>query len=381
LWLISRQKPCSPSANACIEDGYTDKTKVSCTQFIARAVPVLEAELLFATERGCREGAVVEAPVLQLRVAERLTSVNPDQSGVRGVRLILQQQASTALDLLSRNKLTDAEVHAARKELKKARATLRLLRAGLSERVYRRENATLRDAARPLSAARDGRVMLETLDELIEDYGAPARAVPLGAFRNSLRSERREARRALTPATIQRSRRSLRQLRERAARWRIADRGWPIIGVGLKRIYDKGRKAMVAAQSSRSIEDLHEWRKQVKYLWHQLQVLAPMWPGLIGELADQAHKLANYLGDDHDLAVLRGKVLAQQDAFQGSAGREALLALVDRCRDRLQEKAFLLGKRIYEERPAAFQSRFGKYWEDWRTSQQRRSMLRQRATH
>jgi CHAD domain-containing protein len=319
---------------------------------------------------------------LQLRVAGQMNKTNPDQSGVRGVRRIFQQQTSGALELLSRKKkLSDAEVHAARKELKKARATLRLLRDGLSERVYARENATLRDAARPLSAARDGRVMLETLDELIEDYGAPARAVPLNAFRKSLRSERQEARRALTTATTQQLRRSLRQLGERAARWRIPDRGWPTIGAGLKRIYDKGRKAMAAAQSSRSIEDLHEWRKQVKYLWHQLQVLDPMWPGLIGELADQAHKLANYLGDDHDLAVLRGKVLAHQDAFPEAAGREALLALVDRCRDRLQEKAFLLGKRIYEERPAAFESRFGKYWEDWQASQQRPSMLPQGATH
>jgi CHAD domain-containing protein len=318
---------------------------------------------------------------LQLRVNGRLTSVNRDQSGVRDVRGVLQQQASTSLELLNRKKLSDAEVHAARKELKKARATLRLLRAGLSERVYKRENAALRDAARPLSAVRDGRVMLETLDELIEDYGAPARAVPLEAFRRSLRRERRKARGEITPAKIQRSRRSLRQLGERAARWRIADRGWPIIGAGLKRIYNNGRKAMATAQSSRSMEDLHEWRKQVKYLWHQLQVLDPMWPGLIGELADQAHKLANYLGDDHDFAVLRGKVLAHQDAFPEPAAREALLALVDRCRDRLQEKAFLLGKRIYEERPAAFESRFGKYWEDWRASQQRPSMSRQGATH
>jgi CHAD domain-containing protein len=303
--------------------------------------------------------------LLQLRVGEPLTSVSRDQLGVHGVRRIFQQQTSAALELLSRKKLSDAEVHAGRKELKKARATLRLLRAGLSERVYERENATLRDAARPLSAARDGRVMLETLDELVEDYGSPALAASLEVFRRSLRRERRQARRAVTLATIQQSCRSLRQVVTRSARWRIADRGWLIIGPGLKRIYNNGRRAMAVAHSSRTMEDLHVWRKQVKYLWHQLQILDPMWPGLIGELADQAHKLANYLGDDHDLAVLRGKVLAHPDVFPDAADREALLALVDRCRDRLQEKAFLLGKRTYEEKPAAFETRFGKYREDW----------------
>jgi CHAD domain-containing protein len=311
-------------------------------------------------------GAFVEV-LLQLRVAEPLTSVSCDALGVRGVRRICQQQTSTALELLSGKKLSDADVHAARKELKKARATLRLLRAGLSEGVYERENSALRDAARPLSAARDGRVMLETLDGLVEDYGAPARAVALENFRKALGRERRQARRAVTQAMIQRSSRSLRQICERSARWRIADRGWPIMGSGLRRIYNNGRDALAVARSGRTVEDLHEWRKQVKYLWHQLQVLDPIWPGLIGELADQAHKLANYLGDDHDLAMLRGKILEHADAF-ADAGCEALLALVDRRRDQLQEKAFLLGERIYEEKPAAFEARFGKYWEDWRAA-------------
>jgi CHAD domain-containing protein len=305
---------------------------------------------------------------LQRHVAQRASSGDRDQAGVRGVRRVFQQQATTVIELLSRKKLSDAEVHAARKELKKARATLRLLRAGLSERVYARENAALRDAARPLSAARDGRVMLETLEELVDDYGAPARAVALERFRRSLRRDRREARRALMPTTIQRSRRSLRQVCERSARWRIADRGWPIIGSGLKRIYNNGRKALAVARSGRTVEDLHECRKQVKYLWHQLQVLDPIWPGLIGELADQTHKLANYLGDDHNLAVLRGKVLEHRDAFPDVAACEALLALIDRCRERLQEKAFLLGERIYEEKPAALEARFGKYWQDWRAA-------------
>jgi hypothetical protein len=33
----------------------------------------------------------------------------------------------------------------------------------------------------------------------------------------------------------------------------------------------------------------------------------------------------------------------------------------------LREKALLLGSRLYEEKPQAFASRFGKYWRDWRT--------------
>ena len=57
--------------------------------------------------------------------------------------------------------LRDVSVHEARKQLKRARATLRLLRDGIGDTAYRRANQQLRDAARPLSGVRDAKVMLE----------------------------------------------------------------------------------------------------------------------------------------------------------------------------------------------------------------------------
>ncbi|HEY5757696.1 MAG TPA: hypothetical protein VIU34_17835, partial [Steroidobacter sp.] len=89
------------------------------------------------------------------------------------------------------------------------------------------------------------------------------------------------------------------------------------------------------------------------------------WPGPLGELADQAHQLADYLGDDHDLAVLRSKVTAQVEAFEGQ-DYEALIAVLDRRRKQLQDKAFKLGARIFEEKPRRFVRRIGQYWQLWR---------------
>lgn len=123
---------------------------------------------------------------------------------------------------------------------------------------------------------------------------------------------------------------------------------------------------MRIAARSRASEDLHDWRKQVKYLWHQLQILEPSWPGLLGELASQAHKLADHLGDDHDLAVLRQKITSNADAFE-TQDRDALLAMLDRRRKQLQDKAFKLGARMFEEKPRRFTTRIGRYWRLWRT--------------
>jgi hypothetical protein len=94
-------------------------------------------------------------------------------------------------------------------------------------------------------------------------------------------------------------------------------------------------------------------------------VLQPLWPGTIGELADQAHKLSDYLGDDHDLAVLREKVAQRPEGFEKAGGSGALLALIDRCQRQLREKAFLAGGRIYDERPRDLVARFNRYWQRW----------------
>ena len=295
--------------------------------------------------------------------------LSPSEAGTQGVRRIARQRIARALDSLEGSRFSDRSIHAARKELKKARASLRLLRGSLADSTYKLENAVLRDAARPLSEVRDGKALIDALDKLMERYGAPARALPVDGLKRALRRHRTDARRGVLtrPDGLKPQRTALRKSRERATRWRIGRHGWSVIGPGFKRTYGKGRKALAAALSDCSTENLHEWRKQVKYLWHQLRILQPLCPGLVGELADQAHKLADYLGDDHDLAVLRERLNEYEKAFPGAAARSALIALIDRARSELQEKAVVLGRRIYEEKPKAFAARFGKYWKVWQS--------------
>ena len=238
----------------------------------------------------------------------------------------------------------------------------------MSDAAYQKENSVLRDAARPLSAIRDGKALLDTLDDLVERYGTVADGLPVEGLKRTLRRDRADARRDVLKhkAVLQPERSALRKACNRAAKWPVNQDGWKIIGSGLERTYRKGRKALAAAQADSTVEKLHDWRKQAKYLRHQLQILRPLWPGLIGELADQAHKLTEYLGEGHDLAVLRDKALGSREPVADDAELSALIALIDRRRAELRDKAFVLGDRIYEEKPKAFAARFGQYWDDWR---------------
>jgi CHAD domain-containing protein len=292
-----------------------------------------------------------------------------DRTGTRSVTKHLCKQLNEGLQRLERKRVSDEDVHEARKSLKKARASMRLLRPALKAATYQGLNTALRDAARPLSAARDSKVLLDTLRTLTDRFGEPARALRLQGLKHLLNERRAHVTRDVLRANgtaLGHSRRLLRESRTTLDRSRVPRDDWNTIGAGFKRVYAGGRRALAAARTTQQPDDFHEWRKQVKYLRYQLEVLEPLWPGMIGELADQVHKLADYLGDEHDLSVLRDTVLANQTVFRDDATQSALLALIDRCQSELREKALLLGSRLYEEKPQAFVSRFGQYWRDWR---------------
>jgi CHAD domain-containing protein len=291
-----------------------------------------------------------------------------DEAGTQGARRIARRQVKSALDMLGRKTAADRSVHTARKELKKARATLRLLRGALGSPEYKKENAALRDAARPLSEVRDGQVLLEALKSLVKHYGAPASALPLARFERVLSRRSKEMRDKVlgTAAPLEGARKMLRAVRARSEHWHVGRHGWSVLGTGLKRTYSQARRAFTRALARPTNESLHEWRKQTQYFRHQLQLFEPLWPGPVAKLTQEVHKLSGLLGDDHDLAVLRDRAMEAGAVFPTAAKHQALIVLIDRCRKQLQEKAFKLGQHLYEEKPAAFAGRLEKRWREWR---------------
>ena len=93
--------------------------------------------------------------------------LRPGKSAAKAVRREICSESKKALACLTEVwPPADARIHDARKRIKRARAALRLLRDALGESVYQRENAALRDAARPLSEVRDAKILIDALDEL-----------------------------------------------------------------------------------------------------------------------------------------------------------------------------------------------------------------------
>jgi CHAD domain-containing protein len=250
------------------------------------------------------------------------------------------------------------------------RSVLRLVRDEIGEKTYRRANRRFRDAARPLTEVRDAKALVEALDKLAERSAHEAKAKFFGGVRKSLQADRRAVRRRVLkderaiPAVVSEVKVGRDGLRD----WSIPHKGWSGLSGGLKETYRRGRWALATAEKDTSPEALHEWRKQAKYLWHQIQLLEPTWPGVMEELADEVHTLTDLLGDDHDLVVLRGKLASSPDEFGGQEDLQKLFDFIDRRRRELEEEAFALGRRLYADKPKDFTGRVGDYWKVWQAN-------------
>jgi CHAD domain-containing protein len=284
-----------------------------------------------------------------------------DEDVAQGVRRIARGRGQTAVEHLRGDGDPTAAVHEARKDLKKLRSLLRLVRNDLGDDVYRAENERYRDAGRRLSGPRDAEVKLATISAIREKYAGEAPAMEtlersledeherLAADGGELRVRMEEAAAAIeagAPAIDE---------------WELRAEGFELVAPGLRRAYARGRRAYRAVRDEPGHEAVHEWRKRVKDLWYQTRLVRDAWDGPLKAMADEAHDLADLLGDHNDLAVL---VEDAQD--RGDADADELANIARRRQAELLREALLLGGRIYTEKPGRLIDRLDAYLDAWR---------------
>jgi CHAD domain-containing protein len=274
----------------------------------------------------------------------------------REARRILCAHIARAVRKVRGGDASDADIHAARKRIKNARAIVRLLRGALPPAAYRSADRSLRDAARPLSAARDAKILVEAFDALSQRYGADAQLAGIRPLRRVLVQARARARRQVAGAAAgaARSRKLLRRVAATAEKWSIASGGWRSLVRGAVRHYARARAMSHQVRRAPTVERLHRWRKRAKELCYQLELLAPVCPPAIGRMAGQLRMLSDELGDDHDLAVLLAAVEAQAPGLMGAADVRTLVRLIERAGARLQRSALARGARVFRLSPVRF---------------------------
>lgn len=283
-------------------------------------------------------------------------------------RRVIRERVEAALSCIGNSKRPlKKRYHEARKELKRARAALRLVRDEIGRDHFRAENIRYRDAAREMGGVRDLQLLEDTLEKLLSDARGKYPAKAFVSVEKALSEFTKEKLREVEPPkdSLAEVTATLEEGARRVEAFAIEREGWKAIGGGLERVYRAGRESSLAAYADPSAHNFHEWRKNVKYLRHQIELLRDCWPMPFENIAEELHVLSDTLGEDHDLAVLQEVLSAFPKRFGTRATLKALFDLIQERQRVLREAAEPLGRRLYAEKPRAFVKRVREYWKAW----------------
>jgi len=285
-----------------------------------------------------------------------------DEPVASGIRRIAREQLAGALCQISQ--VTDgkeaAAIHATRKHIKKIRTVLRLIRQEIGQEIFLEEDQSARSVARAFSGSRDARVQLQLLEKLGRQAHLDSAAFSktssalekeMGAYADRFGPRQREARTALQE---------------------ICDRleGWPLenleaqdLCLAVKRTYRRGRESFRCTEEDPVAENFHEWRKRVKDLWYQAQIVQKLNETVLCEIAESAKNLGQQLGNLHDLAFFRQRLESGTEFPE--AERTLLLGLICSRERELERITLDLGARFYAEKPGALGRRLLHYARQW----------------
>ncbi len=289
-----------------------------------------------------------------------------DEPVIEAVQRIAREQIDKAIGEIQNDHLDRHEtVHQARKRCKKIRGLFRLVRPQFEP--YKFENAWYRDAASSLSFIRDAQSIIVTFNMLTDHFQDQ---IDINTFKSvceqlMLRRQKIIQNKVDLDARLEKFLERLHKGRKRIDHWGLKASGFDALKAGLKKTCSRARSGMQRAFKNPNTENFHEWRKRVKYHWYHMRLLRPVWRGPMKARRDAVSLLADYLGDDHDLSVLRETLLKDPDQFGDAGTIQALTGLADRLQVELRKKCHPLGLRLFAEKPGEFTKRIGCYWRAW----------------
>ena len=273
-------------------------------------------------------------------------SISPQENLAHGIVRILQQLVSTIYtELQDDSIILDERIHDARTGFKQCRAMLRFIRYQLPPEEYEIENLHFRDLGRLLALSRDSYILVSSIDYLVEHNPDSVKADDFSTIRDRLERDYRQQIDRFRERNYQEEIVAhLRALHERISRWTVAGLDRDIL-YGIHKVYKSAQQHMEHAFAQHDNYLMHEWRKDIKYLWYQVNILLPEDPEHPESLAGRLHELSGYLGVDHDLLELE-LALGRMKSSEIQSEKEMLQKLIASEKKRLQALALITGKQL-----------------------------------
>ena len=282
-----------------------------------------------------------------------------------GLQRIFREEIKSALKQTQRPVRKRGEaVHEFRKHLKKLRAAFHLVADEIGEHRHERADHCVRDLARVVSDLRDAQVRLQTVTQLREKFSAKAFGKIFQRIEDLLALEV-DSFSAASAGWENQVAGKLAALEKRVAHWRLKGIAWKQVCAAVTSSYRRGRDRLAHTLKKPEPENFHSWRKEVKNLWYQLRLLAPLNRVVLEEIAHDAETLGTLLGRQHDFIFLLSRLKKERGNKSMRSERIKLGALIRKRNKKLQRDASELGRRFYAEAPKIFAKRISIFIEDW----------------
>lgn len=288
-----------------------------------------------------------------------------DEPVDKGWRRIVHEQIATAIELLSTGADRATAIHETRKGMKRIRALLKLLRSGLSEADYKRENARFAGIARLLSDVRDAAVLIATATELSKSTSGKPRAAALALAEQARlnaqsRPRKSRTREGAAPDGVAQAIAALKRAAKAVDDLKLEQRSFSVVRRGVARSYRAGRRAMLRAYDTGDDEEFHEWRKHVQAHWRHMGLLSRAWPDLFAARMQLAKEMSDLLGADHDLFVLIEQ--ARRGRRLDRSGVDGLIKAAEARQSELRAELHAKGAALFTEETDGFVARMEAYW-------------------
>lgn len=280
------------------------------------------------------------------------------------IRLLEQLNKDTARLMVARSRV-HLSVHEARKNVKKIRAVLRLVRYEIGNDQYRELNTFYQGIGQQVAILRDETSLIELLENfrLRVNSGAMEKVI-----RKSIKQTVKKRKKEFDDFYKKKNHQMIHdQLSERFNGIRKLEiTGDPNLFIikSIGKIYSDCLTAMNKTKKDTSDATYHNWRKQVKYLMYNMMILKNAWPSFFETYIAELDELQKALGNLHDLNLFNGLVV-EADLFSlDKKQKDLMLRFIYPRRKALKLQIHQISDRLFSEDKTSFSKRIYGIWQN-----------------
>jgi len=268
-------------------------------------------------------------------------------------KIKLQNQLNIHLDKIEKllRKSSSSALHDARKNLKKFRALIRLIRYFIPNEKYVFLNTSARDIARTLATARDFDSAVEACERNYPNLNRYEKNLTTRLKKKIIKYKKQVKIGQEKEINLQ----ILSKIKETINSINFSGISDEEVIFAYKKMYRKTKKYLKFLNINDEIFYFHEWRKNVKYLRYQSAFLKDFWPDYYLWFENQLHVLSDVLGNMQDNLLLNEYI--KKHSFLKNTAAETYIYRTFELNQNLKIKSLNKGQLILFDTSKAVEQR------------------------